>query len=977
MIELELKFTQDMTQYGGSLSNVQNELIYILEGVGNTFQGKDNKNFIIYDFKFSAIHNKKFKEGLTKPILAHGLKSVALVVSLIGKRQFNKSKVLLETEVIPEYEQLYVLKLSFENKNFDFFIGNGSSIGGGYIGSYNKYYKKLPDALLKIYFYGENILDNIPETSHKYNNKYHILLKKNKICFTITEYYHNKIDDIGKTLLNLVLIVNYLHSLGYLLLDLKFDNIKISNNLIKLIDYNFDLLTLYKLNNKNIIFNEPFYTAKMDNYLKKIFNIFLGLNNNYNNIFYKTEIEEKILLMSTKIFSNVSAENYYYSKYIYNLLQDNSECKTALLPNKILYYISNVDFLLNKYGLISIAEIIITLLFTENNFFNQIFSTDSIKSQDRILKMNTRNSKFISGSFYSHINSYQNTNDIFILLKLFYGSPSFTSDGLLEFNDDNTFKLDDNPILKLSPILDISIDPTIFKGIKYLLIDPCSECGLLGLTYYNVPPFYLVMKYLIKLFIPDIDINSNDIICKKLYQYLIENAGITKYMPQFVDFKNQLISQLTSLTEREIDTMSLIDKENLTYEKWVDIRTRLQLEGNPFYHSNENIILPSVNSRFEQNEFVLHNEHRVYKWIIGEDNIPKKNEYWQKKSPKESILIPTIVLTVEDGFHPFIITHKNEAIVPEHVLPINTLYTFTEEYNKELNTKGNVTHIPIINEKNKELLKKLEKIQEIIVKGRKYLEAKKKKRTKKQKLEYITEIKKFDTHLIPHHQQELEIRLLHFEIDKLITERTYQLNAKKLKDLIVYTDNDINNLFDFDKFIRTLQIININIDNTNFFLSRSDLTKPQLLMLNYTKEKIIDDLKHKQLLTLERQFSTITNKIINEYTRSIIIEKYINEGIIQMNTDKILQEIQDVIVQFRIEEFQRKSLQELEQLQDTILEYFKIPPEWVISEKLHTPSQRSDSKKWVRAPLIPISAYDKYLKYKYKYLKLKEELSKN
>jgi DNA polymerase elongation subunit (family B) len=148
-------------------------------------------------------------------------------------------------------------------------------------------------------------------------------------------------------------------------------------------------------------------------------------------------------------------------------------------------------------------------------------------------------------------------------------------------------------------------------------------------------------------------------------------------------------------------------------------------------------------------------------------------------------------------------------------------------------------------------------------------------------------------------------------------------------------------------------------------------------MLNYTKEKIIDDLKHKQLLTLERQFSTITNKIINEYTRSIIIEKYINEGIIQMNTDKILQEIQDVIVQFRIEEFQRKSLQELEQLQDTILEYFKIPPEWVISEKLHTPSQRSDSKKWVRAPLIPISAYDKYLKYKYKYLKLKEELSKN
>ena len=1031
MIELNLVFIQK--QNGGALTGKKKELTFALETVDDNFYGITKDNTTKYHFVITKKYNEKYSDsdsGLKRKNLANGGISVAFVIRFLSTENCKDGSFILNSD---SDDHLYVLKIAFEEINFDFADGLGSK---GYTNSYSAYKILLPTALLDIKFYGSTITGttiDIPlqEYDQKYHNtleqiktEYNELLNKHEIIFTISKFYQEIIINNIKPIIpiiNLVLVVNYLHNCGHIIIDLKSDNIIIENDLIKFIDFDIDLFTQYKEHNINILFNEPYLTTKIDNYLKKKLNISLGLNNQFNRDYYTHQIEEMITynLRQLKYYSDINL--YYDSKLVYNLLKENY--KERDISN--LYYETNCDFLFNKNGVISICDIIISLYFEKNDFIYDIFKKGTINS----LQLNSTYIDYRRYSIYYQLSSYHNTNDILILLKLLYGMPMYNTDGSYQIVN-NKVKFEDlsKPVLQIKPeILKDQDNQIIIDYIKFLLFDPISECGLLAPEYYNMPPFYLVLKYLM-IILNNIDKSiqiDDESMFKFLYKNLVKNVGKSWFLPSFEKFKKQLLSQLDDLTEREIgnlgkdyltsDTQTR-DKQRreLTYNQWIDIRINLQIQGDPKNHSDENIILPVVHSRFEQNDFKLHNGHRMYKWVF-DNKLPIINPHWIIHTG----LCDKITVSLTHPLHPFIITHNDEYLIQEAQLPIDMYHTFTLDYSNNLINPTKSIHKSLKNNKNNKLIKKLKKIQDIVNKGFEILEGQ--QITDEEIQEYIIARIELNRHIgiinssSEYTKEKEELKIL--VIEELKTERLYNLNNMQYETeqelipvLKTMSDNYISNFYNIKQFIKLLQQINIiinEVENEDFYKTNIVYIKE----LNKVKKKFIYKLIQNQLQDIQDK-EKHKQDLREEYEKVIKIEGILQKGIKFLETKSYTEyEKQTVIIDRKIE-LKTKKIYDIKEDSQENIEYLfdfakymdarygertrKINSQFGKKLQLDKPIQIAESRDrrlslqnisrnsnwnksketiWPRGQPI-ISIHDKYLKYKYKYLKLKEELSK-
>jgi len=761
MIKLNIKFIYTNTKLqNGGLKHQEKNLAYYLNGVIGIIGTDTFGNKYIYDIADDTYNNKQLnnisedrKHKFAK-FLNNGAISIVIVIKLNNIKYINGVVEDYSTENI-----LHVLKLSVINQ-----ITNDEEIfNTKYMDTYLRYYNMIKNSIIETYYYGNNIEDSIQEPED-INDVDYISFKKlidnYKIVFTISKYYQERITDIDLCLINGLLLVYYVHFFNHVIIDFRNENYIFVDNKLVIIDYDIHVLSLYKVNNKDILFNNVRYNTKLSNYLKVFFYCALCINNQQNNNYYLQQINEAIELdiVYKGLFNKKSL---YTDIYFSNLLKDNYEKIPSNITKKDMYYESKLKLFFKLSNYITIFEIIIKLWFKSFDYeglFNDKFLT---RSDKYILTMNKIHTEFISRTFYFHMTTFQNTNDVDILIKLLYGVPIINSDGIISYN---------NPYIE--PLYTI----TLFNidELKKFIFDPLSETGIMAPTQYNLPPYILALMYLMIL------LNEKDevIIYSKFKTLLNDSIGTSELKDKTVEqLKEDFLKQLEDLSPREISKITTIngleltiadyndlpdksqfiitqftieEKRQLTYEKWSDTRHLLQLTEDPYFRSDEEIMLPPVNSKFKQNEFLLFNGYRIYKWIFNDIKQPIINPFWvqlltilglispfiiesntvynlnitQLKSLNDYlgltinrftldeaiiIILPTqITLRTDQPYHPFIIKHSGERHIEDVNLPINTSHTFTLEYCRKVfrQIKGPI-YIKLKNTRNEEMLKRL------------------------------------------------------------------------------------------------------------------------------------------------------------------------------------------------------------------------------------------------------------------------------
>ena len=406
---------------------------------------------------------------------------------------------------ITEGDNKLVLKTRFVDIKYQQAETEDEWSKGYYNDRYVKQRNTYGNAISKCYYYGLNINVSSENTNCCLNakDKYIDLIKnKNqKLIFDIFQYYKSNQDQTKyiKCLLKAFAFLYHTTLLNNYIFDLKFDNVIFDDqgNII-LIDFDEYLLKKYKFNHKGKFINILWRFFRLSSfascYLKK--RILFLLDAIKGDLHKRLEEAKSV---------DPSGKKKTWEQYTINLLLNRIGYTKDL--NMYGYYttpdnVNSYDLQFDKGNVVGMAEIILQLFFqnsiTKGELYIRPFMIGSTS-------FNLDDPPLTFGEI--QLNKIDTKFHIFTTLENFFMTRT------MFIQNTNNFKmlkgLVDNIERKKSLLPDIITDQ-IIDALKLLLFDPITGCGILACDYELIPSYPLIMKYLMSLNLKPGDLTQLD-----------------------------------------------------------------------------------------------------------------------------------------------------------------------------------------------------------------------------------------------------------------------------------------------------------------------------------------------------------------------------------------------------------------------------------------------------------------------------------
>ena len=497
-----------------------------------------------------------------------------------------------------------IFKLRFINKNTDEKI---KAWNDEFYILYRREKKRLfGKSLPECYFYGNKInksdvnpVDKTDVNPVDKPNNYDEIIKDKDIMFSIYKYYTQKIESIDKkkyVLLKLTVFIYHINDNHYFINDLKYKNIGFDEkyNIIT-IDYDAITYQLYKTKtNKYVILKHPFYLYYLSCDVKKRLYSILNVNSDETNQYIEKYMKESKIIYSDDKEKNI-IHNYNQATidYLVKLLDAKKKGYTVY---SLDYYLTDRNLYFDKFNVISIADVILYIFFNSEKGY-LIYYKPEYFPKFRLNPIQVELAVTIIGG----VSTFQNLNDIDLLTRFIY---SF-----------------------IQPI--DGIDKEYIDKLKFLILDPITETGLLGTDFECVPPYELIAKFL-KI------INDDETpIYEQFKQMIDDNIGTETVLKVTTEqYTNKLndnykITNVGNDVKQLLTDLDLLHElyDKVTYEEWQLARLVEILMDRPDNRSDTSLDLPCVNSTLPQNYIITINTETqeiktTIKWVKN-----KSNEY--------------------------------------------------------------------------------------------------------------------------------------------------------------------------------------------------------------------------------------------------------------------------------------------------------------------------------------------------------------
>ena len=591
----------DIMQTGSGMDDYKSILYYMNNIKYNIIKAincsdSNNYNFIIdNDSNRTIEYNSKY--------IAHGAYSSVIAIKCINSSNFTDTLVLkiLFVKNITHDEQIY-----WDQRYYDIYIRNKLLFN---------------NALATCFFYG-NKIDKVTsyESTEPKPEEYDNLFREKHLSFNIFKYYTQNVSEIDNKkiiILKLASLLYFIKKNKIYIDDFKFANIAFEGTNIVFIDFSEKLFTSYYKDYKIRYWSTFSFGAYNSSYLKKKFYLLLNYESEKTKFFIENDIKLNRYTYSTSLnINNSRKENVAIRKVLKKNLNPIFEFNDRYHG----YYLSDFDPSFDKFNIISIIDIIFTIFF-KNIKIRDLYYSEDIKSNGSIFKLNDNKYKLVRAiSMMHYFSSFQNLNDIDILTRLLYNF--------------------------IQPI--DGIEPIYIEQLKFLLLDPITEFGLLGTDYENIPSYELIFKYLLDVGIQGLDksdlygifkqmldenIGSKQVIAKPKEAYKKE---LEKYVITNVGRDVLIILIEIGLLERNIlrntQRFSYINYYLVAFARLIE-----QLMNRPDYRSDTNLEIPPEKSTLPQNYAYLTSGEKIKKWGKGMDGIYKETDVYKRN--KEIVII--------------------------------------------------------------------------------------------------------------------------------------------------------------------------------------------------------------------------------------------------------------------------------------------------------------------------------------------------
>ena len=549
---------------GGAGFNESHSILYFLNNLqygiietNSILETKEEK----YRFKVNDELNKKI--GFGSKYISSGYFSSAIAINQI----IDSDK---ETQLPP-----LVLKIKFIiNKSEDQSqrYNTKSSL------LFRRLINKFSNCVPKCYFFGDKIIKKnyepgIINDEYECNKpaNYDELFANKQLTFGIYKYYTQELPtfDIKKYILLKVSIYLYhFRRSDFFVNDLKYDNIGYDDN-YNIINIDYDGFTYgrFKTGDKYIIWKIPIYIYMFSCDIKKRLYTLLKLGSEET-----VAVIKKMVQDDTRIYSHVHKDNeqHKYNNAVTKLLIDSLNGNYSdSYASGIERYLTDYNLKFEKFNAISIFDIILGIFFKEINVGKLLYW----KEMDGF-KLNSIN--FNLGLVLSgYISSFQNINDIELLTRFIY---------------------------KFIQPVD-GIDKEYIVKLKFLILDPITETGIMGTDFESVPPYELIAKKFK-------DINKDDTpIYDQFKQMIDDNIGTPKVLKKTVcDYEQELndnykITNVGDDVKAVLTDLGLLHEsfDTISYEEWQLSILVEKLMDRPENRSDTSLDLPCVNSTLPQN----------------------------------------------------------------------------------------------------------------------------------------------------------------------------------------------------------------------------------------------------------------------------------------------------------------------------------------------------------------------------------------
>ena len=281
-----------------------------------------------------------------------------------------------------------------------------------------------------------------------------------------------------------------------------------------------------------------------------------------------------------------------------NMIKSRLESISKLVHKEKRYIMSTYFFTFDLFNILTIVMLIFKFFFTEEttNTFSKFMRFGNFgKPVGNLtlngLDQNTQNLlKLSCSTIFIRINTFQNYNDMFIMNKYIH-----------------------------SYIQSAYGSIPLIMGLKQLLFDPISECGLLGADRENVCSFKLVFRKLLMLFERN---HSQDVSLFMDYfrlnidaQRFVSDPRLLKteeeYYASYDEFK-----YVDPIIVNICEKLGILNKLNITYEIWCFCRLIQQIRNTLEYRTHMNILKPSTRSTLPQSIFEYTDTDGTIKTVI-------------------------------------------------------------------------------------------------------------------------------------------------------------------------------------------------------------------------------------------------------------------------------------------------------------------------------------------------------------------------
>ena len=470
---------------GGALEDQEKFKIYMKDiTCGESIWSSDGFNYT-YEIITEQQYNNYSLE-YNSYYIASGYNSTAIAIRCQSNNEILNNKIL-------------VLKLSFVKIRGDKNSYNEKKRieewnNRYYHQVYPKFKQNYGNLICDIYFYGDDITNNLVDVVNplnveqqvdQYKYMYDYNDYKRRVAFNISKYYNGKVyHDIElnkKISIKFVSVLLYLTSKSVYITDLKLENLCFENDNIICIDYDTNLFVNYKGGDK--------YKYKIYESLK----VAVGAPYYYNNFFYSMINDNDLEYITNKKYNTKKYDNdVVKNDIIYENLRLGKILKNKIKKHKhkvkenFIYTNLNINF--EKINVLGLTEILLEI------FFEPIYYEESYDEKNRryIYKKN----RFVGFVLGNAIHFYRNEEYVkFKLNERFY--PYKQSSRVTRISSIHNLS-DRNLIAKFLDFIEpLYEDYTDYCNyLKQIIYDKESGTGLLSPEYDDIPTYEMVFQYL-------------------------------------------------------------------------------------------------------------------------------------------------------------------------------------------------------------------------------------------------------------------------------------------------------------------------------------------------------------------------------------------------------------------------------------------------------------------------------------------------